>query len=133
MRFKLYVAIIVTMLGIIPATAQFGNPGGADPATRESAPGVPLPNQTNTQDRLFASLATQGGTAEVEIAKLALQKTRNESVSAFARQMLEEHGKSNARLAQLTKQMGIPLPADLAPDQKALEQNLSVLEQGQFE
>src|SRR5213595_3919511 len=133
MRLILPVAVVVTMLGIMPAVAQFGNPGGADPATRESAPGVPLPNQTNSQDRLFASLAAQGGMAEVELANLAAQKARNDFVTAFAKKMLHDHGMSNAKLAELAKQMDIPLPNQLAADQKVLTQELSTLDVREFE
>jgi putative membrane protein len=44
-----------------PAAAQLGNPGFVMPGTAQSAPGVPAPNQTNTQDRLFAMLLAAGG------------------------------------------------------------------------
>jgi putative membrane protein len=133
MSLMLPLAMVVAMLGIGPAAAQFGNPGGADPATVESKPGVPLASQTNVQDRLFAILAAQGGMAEVELAKLATQKSRDEGVSAFARQMLEDHGMSNRKLMQLSERMSIPLPGGLDADQKALLQELSALGQGPFE
>jgi len=133
MRLRLSAVILAAVLGIVPAAAQFGNPGGADPGTVERAPGIPVPSQTNVQDRLFAALAAQGGMAEVELAKLAKQRSHNEAVAAFASQMIEDHGKSNGRLMQLAKQMGVPLPSDLAADQKALQQELSALDQGRFE
>src|SRR5438105_9310947 len=113
------IAVTISLIAIIvPASAQFGNPGGLDPATRESAPGVPTPNQTNVQDRLFAMLAAQSGMAEVDLAKLAGQRSRNEDVAAFAKQMIQDHGKGNEKLSSLAKQAGIPLPNDLAADQK---------------
>jgi len=133
MRAKLLTALVITTLGITSAAAQFGNPGGADPATIESSPGVPVPGQTNVPDRLFASLVTQGGMAEVELAKLATQKSRDESVIAFAKQMINDHGTANGKLVQLAKQMGLALPSDLAPDQKALKDHLSALDQAQFD
>src|SRR5712671_1899971 len=100
----------VTTLAAVPALAQFGNPGGLDPGTIESAPGVPIPGQTNVPDRLFTTLAAQGGMAEVDLGKLAQQKSRNDAVTAFAKRMVDDHGKSNAQLAQLAKQAGLPLP-----------------------
>ena len=123
----------LTAIGATPAAAQFGNPGGLDPGTRESAPGVPVPGQTNVQDRLFTILASQGGMAEVELAKLAQQKARSDGVGAFARQMIEDHGKANARLAELAKQAGLIVPNEPAPDQQEVKQKLSALEQGPFE
>jgi putative membrane protein len=117
----------------LPAAAQFGNPGGLDPATRESSPGVPAPGQTNVPDRLFTTLAAQGGMAEVDLGKLAQQKSRNEAVNAFAQQMIDDHGKSNAQLAQLAKQAGLSLPSGPSPDQLQTRQKLLMLSQGQFE
>jgi len=132
MRFIVAVTALAA-LTTVPALAQFGNPGGVDPGTRESAPGVPAPGQTNVQDRLFTILAAQGGMAEVDLAKLAQQKSRDEAVAAFAKQMIEDHGKANEKLAQLAKQAGIPIPAELAPDQLEAKQKLSALDQGQFD
>jgi len=130
---RLIVVTALTALAAVPALAQFGNPGGLDPGTRESAPGVPAPGQTNVQDRLFTILASQGGLAEVELAKLAQQKARSNGVSAFAKQMIDDHGQTNARLTELAKQAGLNIPNEPAPDQQEMKQKLSVLDQGQFE
>jgi putative membrane protein len=126
MRFIPLVATLTT-LAVVPAWAQFGNPGGLDPGTRESAPGVPVPGQTNVPDRLFTTLAAQGGLAEVELGKVAQQKSRNDAVTAFAKRMVDDHCKSNARLAELAKQGGLPLPTEPAPDQIEMRQRLSAL------
>ena len=112
--------------------AQFGNPGGLDPGTRESAPGVPLPGQTNVPDRLFTTLAAQGGMAEVDLGKLAQQKSSNDAVTAFAKRMVDDHGKSNAQLAELAKQAGLQLPPEPAPDQVEVQQRLSTLNRAGF-
>ena len=73
-------------------------------------------------DRLFAALAAQGGMAEVELGKVAQQKSGNDAVTAFAKRMVDDHGKSNARLAELAKQAGIvPLPTEPGPDQLDVE------------
>jgi len=130
---RLIVVTALTALAAVPAFAQFGNPGGLDPGTHESAPGVPAPGQTNVQDRLFTILASQGGLAEVELAKLAQQRARSNGVSAFAKQIIDDHGKTNARLTELAKQAGLNLPNEPAPDQQEVKQKLSVLDQGQFE
>src|SRR2546423_14058401 len=99
-----FIIAALTSLVAMPASAQFGNPGGLDPGTRESAPGVPIPGQTNVPDRLFITLAAQGGMADVNLAKLAQQKSRNDAVTAFAKRMIEDHGKTNEQLTQLAKQ-----------------------------
>jgi putative membrane protein len=65
--------------------------------------------------------------AEVELGKLAQQKSRNDAVTAFAKRMIDDHGKSNAQLAELAKQAGLLLPTEPAPDQVELQQRLSTL------
>ena len=97
------------------------------PGTRESAPGVPVPGQTNVPDRLFAALAAQGGMAEMELGKLAQQKSRNDAVTAFAKRMVDDHGKSDAQLAELAKQAVLLLPTEPAPDQLEVKQRLWAL------
>jgi putative membrane protein len=133
MRFIIPLVATLPLLAATPASAQFGNPGGLDPGTRESAPGVPIPGQTNAPDRLFTTLAAEGGMAEVDLAKLAQQKSRNEAVIAFAKQMIDDHGKTNAQLASLAKQAGLPLPTEPAPDQREMSQRLSTLNQADFD
>jgi putative membrane protein len=132
MRF-ITLVLTLTALAPVPAWAQFGNPGGLDPATRESAPGVPIPGQTNVPDRLFTTLAAQGGMAEVELGKLVQQKSRNDAVTAFAKRMVDDHSKSNAQLAELAKQAGLPLPTEPAPDQVEVKQKLSALNGAAFD
>jgi putative membrane protein len=132
MRCTIIIATL-TALVAVPASAQFGNPGGLDPGSREGAPGVSMPGQTNVPDRLFTTLAAQGGMAEVELGKLAQQKSSNDSVAAFAKRMIDDHDKSNAQLAQLAKQAGLPLPTELAPDQLDMRQRLSALNGAVFD
>src|SRR4051794_2702014 len=132
MRFATLIATLAT-LAAVPASAQFGNPGGLDPGTRESAPGVPIPGQTNVPDRLFTTLAAHGGMAEVDLGKLAQQKSRNDAVTAFAKRMIDDHGTTNAQLAQLAKQAGLPFLTDPAPDQLDMRQRLSALDGAAFD
>jgi putative membrane protein len=133
MRFIVTVIGTLSALGVAPAPAQFGNPGGRDPGTREGAPGVPIPGQTNVPDRLFTTLAAQGGMAEAALAKLAQQKSRTDAVTAFAKRMIDDHGKSNAQLAEFAKQAGLPLPTEPASEQLEMNQRLSTLNPTDFD
>jgi putative membrane protein len=133
MRFIITLVAALPLLAIAPALAQFGNPGGLDPGTRESAPGVPIPGQTNVPDRLFTTLAAQGGMAEVDLGKLAQRKSRTDAVVAFAKRMIDDHGESNAQLAQLAKQAGLPFPTEPAPEQLEMNQKLSALNPAEFD
>ena len=132
MRLLLTVPAAAALL-VAPASAQIGNPAGMAPGTPQSAPGVPAPHQPNTQDRLFARLAAAGGMAEVELGKLAEQKGGSGEVKEFGRQLVQDHTKANAQLANLAKQAGIPLPTELNPEHKAMRAELDGLSGAAFD
>jgi len=114
---------LVALLGS-PAGAQFGNPAGMAPGTRENAPGTPKPHQTNNQDRLFARLLAAGGRAEVELGKLAGKQGDSRAVKDFAERMVQEHTKANDKLTSLAKAADIPLPMDLDQEHKITRSQL---------
>lgn len=107
-----------------PASAQIGNPAGMAPDTRMEAPGVPAPNQTNTQDRLFAQLLAAGGLAEVDLARLAVEKASKPSTKEFAKRMLEDHSAANEKLMGIAEKSKIPLPQELDQDHKKIREDL---------
>jgi putative membrane protein len=123
-------AMIAAAIGLTAtsAAAQMGNPGfwGAD--TKMEKPGVPAPHQTNNTDRLFAQLAAAGGMAEVEFAKMTLQKGRAKSVKDFADMMAKDHSAANDKLRELADAAKIPLPEDVTPDHTEVKKRLDGLE-----
>lgn len=70
-------------------------------------------------DVSFLKDAAQAGHAEVEGSKLALKKSSNDKVKAFAQQMVDEHTKVGDELAALAKSKGINVPTDPSLGQKA--------------
>jgi putative membrane protein len=132
MRLVAVASALVALLGS-PAMAQFGNPAGLAPGTRESAPGIPEPHQTNNQDRLFAILVAAGGMAEVEFGKLAEGRAKSGAVRDFAVRMVQEHTKANDKLMGLAKAADIPLPKELDQEHKALRTHLVTLSGAQFD
>jgi len=125
--------IVAAMTWAMPAAAQLGNPGFVMPGTPQSAPGVPAPNQANTQDRLFALLLAAGGAAEVDFGRLAEGKAQNEAVKEFARRMVQDHTKANGELASLANAAQIPLAGELDPDQKDMRAKLVSLTGAAFD
>jgi putative membrane protein len=116
-----------------PASPAPGNPGGMAPGTRESAPGVPAPRQTNQADRSFVHAATVGGLAEVELGKLAEQKASLRTVKEFAQRMVRDHGAADDRLSTLVKADGIMLPDKLDEEHKAMRTRLEQSSGAQFD
>jgi putative membrane protein len=123
---------LATLL-VSPAFAQIGNPAGTEPDTRQSAPGVHAPHQTNAQDQLFAQQAAIGGIAEVALGQLASRKAHNSAVTEFAGLMVQDHGKANEQLAMLARSARIPLPNEPDPEHKAVQARLERLSGVQFD
>lgn len=51
----------------------------------------------------FVTRASAAGLGEVELGKLALQKSDAADIRAFAQKMVEDHGKANAELAAVAR------------------------------
>ncbi|OWQ92272.1 hypothetical protein CDN99_08030 [Roseateles aquatilis] len=68
--------------------------------------------KTTHADSSFLKNAAEGGHAEINASKLALQKSSNADVKAFAQKMVDEHGKADADLQTLAASKDVKLPAD---------------------
>lgn len=65
-------------------------------------------------DADFAVDAADGGLLEVELGTLAGSKASSSEVKAFARMMVEDHGKANAQLTKIAQQKNIALPSRMS-------------------
>jgi putative membrane protein len=108
-----------------PVFAQSGNPAFMTPGTG--------PQQPNNADRVFAHATAIGGVAEVELGKLAQQKSQSDAVKGFARRMVEDHSKANERLISLAKEDGIAVPDELDDEHKAMRAQLESLSGAEFD
>lgn len=84
-------------------------------------------------DRLYVTEAAQGGMAEVQMAKLALQRSKNNEVRQYAQQMIQEHTPVNQQLMQLANQKRITPPTTLAPKYQAAIARLSQFSGADFD
>jgi putative membrane protein len=67
----------------------------------------------------FVQRAGAAGAAEVELGKLALQKSGSQAVKAFSEQMVADHQKANGELMAIASKTGMTVPASPDPVQKA--------------
>lgn len=125
MRKPLYLITVAAALAAAPALAQNVDPGAAqpqdqpsqiemDPAAVEPAAGQDRKDHKAmgpVTTEVFVAKAAKSGRFEVESSELAAEKTENAEVSAFARQMINDHNKANERLQELAQSV------DNAPDQ----------------
>ena len=90
-------------------------------------------SSTASGDNGFAMKAGQANLAEVELGKLALQKTMKDDVKAFAQQMVDDHGKALDELKGIAGKKNITLPTELDAEHKTLSDKLSKLSGAEFD
>src|SRR5262245_54831846 len=99
-------------IGLVLALAMVG--GGsvalADPQ-RNPVHASDRANQAalSPNDREFVNKAAVGGLAEVQLAKLALDKCRSTEVKQLARKMLFDHSKANTELKQIAERKHVDM------------------------
>lgn len=76
-------------------------------------------------DAEFSTKAAVAGMAEVELGKLALEKSTNTKVKEFATMMVNDHGKANEELMGLANAKNISLPATLDDDHQKMWDDLN--------
>jgi putative membrane protein len=65
----------------------------------------------DTAARYFIIQASIGNLQEIQIARLALQRSMNTEVKAFANRMIVDHSNAQAQLMQLIKSRNFQIPA----------------------
>lgn len=75
-----------------------------------------------SSDQEFFDKAAVAGLFEVQSSEVAMQRSSNPQVKAFAKMMIEDHGAANSRLKALATKKGVTLPTGLDDDhQKKLD------------
>jgi len=120
----------------------------SQPGATESNPSINQPNRNSTQtqpsttrqnqqlsaqDRQFIIEAAQGGMAEVQLGKLALQRASSQEVKDYAQHMIDEHTKVNQQLMALAKQKGVTPPKTIGQKNEAVRAKLSKLSGSAFD
>ena len=65
---------------------------------------------TKSSDKSFVTDAMQGSLAEINLAKLALQKSKDTNVTEFANKMIKDHQKMIDDMKPLARQLGVKPP-----------------------
>ncbi len=84
-------------------------------------------------DNQFASKVALDGLAEVELARLAVQKAKNPEVKRFAQRMVNDHSQASAQLKQLVSNIGMTIPAEITDEQKTDRDRLAKLTGDEFD
>jgi putative membrane protein len=70
-------------------------------------------NSTSAADARFAREAAMGGMMEVELGKIAVQKSSNDKVKQFGQRMADDHSKAGDELKGIAAKDNITLPTEL--------------------
>lgn len=73
----------------------------------------------------FVATAVQDGMTEVALGKLALSKSSNKDVTAFAEKMVQDHGQADQQLESIAKSKGLKVPTKLDAKHEAIVNRLS--------
>jgi putative membrane protein len=84
-------------------------------------------------EKAFVTKAAKGNFAEVELGKLASQKSHNADVKAFGEQMVTDHAKANDNLKPIADSNGVQWPTKLTGEPKTLYDKLSGLSGAAFD
>lgn len=90
-------------------------------------------NQALNLDTMLLQEAIQRGIAELEMARLAETRAEAEPVRAFAKRMLEEHGRLNERLTQAARTIGVDIPTGPNENEAAVIERLKTLQGAAFD
>jgi putative membrane protein len=80
-----------------------------------------------TPDATFYKKAAEGGMAEVELGKLAQDKSPTSSVKEFGVMMITDHSAANDKLKAIAERKNIKLPTSPSVSQMATKTKLEVL------
>ena len=84
-------------------------------------------------DQTFLRKAAQGGTAEVELGKVARQNGGSDQVKQFGQRMVADHTAANDTLKQLAARKGVSVPAQPDPADQREKARLQKLKGAQFD
>ncbi len=114
----------------MPSQQQQPNPSGVYPG---ASPGT-APTAQDFGEKAFVSKALQGGEAEVELGKLALEKSQSDDVKQFAQKMVSDHSQMGEKwFKPVAQQMGVSEPKGPSKKDKKLIEKLQGLTGPQFD
>jgi putative membrane protein len=84
-------------------------------------------------DEQFASEASSGGMAEVQLGQLAEQKGTSADVKAFGKRMVTDHTKAGEDLKKVAHDQGMTLPTTISKEDQITYDRLAKLDGAQFD
>lgn len=126
------ICLMVAGLLSVAAAQQGGN--GSMGSSNQMGTGNQMGSSSlSPADKKFVREAAQGGMAEVELGKLAVQNASSDDVKKFGQRMIDDHTKAGDKLKEVASKEGITLPTSLDAKDEAIKTRLSKLSGDQFD
>jgi predicted outer membrane protein len=106
---------------------------GASGAGQSAAGGAAAGAKLSASDEKAVKDMAMADMAEVETGKLALSKSQNSDVKAFAQQMVDDHGQALTKVQALAQARGVTLPTELDAKHKAMSAKLEKMSGDAFD
>jgi putative membrane protein len=87
----------------------------------------------NKADQNFLKQAIQGNLAEVELGKLAQEKSMNDRVRSFGDTLVKDHSAGNEKATEVASAVGVTAPTEPSKKQKMMYDRLSKLSGSAFD
>ena len=87
----------------------------------------------SAKDRRFLQQDAQGGAYEMQLARLALQKSADPRIKQFAQQDVSDHTALNQQAEQIARQNQVAIQTSVAPDKQAKLDHLGTLTGAAFD
>jgi putative membrane protein len=90
-----------------------------------ATPAIQAQQPKASPDAAFVMEAAMGGMMEVELGRLALERSGTAEVKQFGQRMIDDHGKGNMKLMGIAQQKGITVPTALSGKAKSEHDKLA--------
>ncbi|SFD02023.1 DUF4142 domain-containing protein [Massilia yuzhufengensis] len=117
--------LVAALFGAAPAQADTGQ--AATPSAGAPAAAPATATKLSRADRNALTDLAMANMAEIATARIAIGKSQNADVKAYAQRMIDDHTKAQAEVQALAKTKGVELPTELNVKFKAKSKLLETL------
>lgn len=105
---------------------------GSSSQPSTAAAGASSSTVSKSDTKLITDLA-QANMAEVQVGKMAMEKSQSDQVKQFAQKMVDDHGSALSELKAMAQSKGVKMPDDVGAEHKATETALKPLSGNTFD
>jgi len=116
---------ILALLSAACATQSNDEASRTTPTASPAATTSPTPVALSSSDKQFVMEASQGGSAEVQLGALAVQKAMSSDVKQFGQRMVDDHSRAGSELKQFASGKNVSLPSEIGSEHQEVMDRLS--------